>query len=396
MKTHFSRTLRIALICLFIGAAALLLYGLLGLKAAFSTTFTADQAGYYSVLLDYELDDASRQTLSVYVNDTFARKILFSPSENETVTIPVYFSKGANKISLKCKAGDGKVTIRHAQIQARTEPTKMVIAPHEDDETLAFAGSIMRMVAAGDDVIVVFVSNGDWKGAEMGKERLAESARALALLGVPQENIIIMGYPDAELINLHAAGNTNTVLKLNHGETHTYGNEPLNLFDFHLLQNGRHAKMTGKNIRSDLLDILSVHRPAEIYVTSPYDTHEDHAASYHLTLEAVRAIQKTERYDVLLHETIVHGYNDQYWPERMVYDQNEGMVITAFTPPFPDADIPLKWEDAVHVELTPEMIARKYEAVEQYVTQNVIMGWADQNYAFVKSDEFYWTTDLSQ
>ena len=78
----------------------------------------------------------------------------------------------------------------------------LVIAPHPDDESIAAGGLLQRAIAAGGEVRVIFVTDGDnnpWPlrylkkkvrindadRAEWGALRREESRRALAALGVP-------------------------------------------------------------------------------------------------------------------------------------------------------------------------------------------------------------------
>lgn len=362
----------------------------------FSASIHAEKAGYHTLLIDYSQPESQDHTLSIYINGVFSRKASFAMDAEGSVHVPVYLKEGRNRISLRIAQGDQKTDILAIDAVARSAPTKMVLAPHEDDEVLGFAASIMQMLQNGDDVLVVFVTNGDWKGKEMGMERLVESAKALSILGLPPENMIVMGYPDAELPQLLKAGSSRKTLDLQLGEAHTYGNPAYRITDFHTLQHGKAAAMSGYNIRKDLYDILSVHMPCEIYLASQYDLHQDHASTYTLTIQTLKKISEKTPYSPLLHETVIHGYDDALWPERLIHDDAGQPVINAFTNPFPHGDVPLDWEAAVHVQLTPDMIARKHEAIMMYHTQNVIMGWIDQNEAYLKSDEFYWTTKFVQ
>ena len=74
----------------------------------------------------------------------------------------------------------------------------MIIVPHEDDEVLMAGGIIERAVKNGKKVTVVIATNGDYEGTDMetGSIRLPETAAGLAVLGLPLENIIFMGYAD--------------------------------------------------------------------------------------------------------------------------------------------------------------------------------------------------------
>jgi LmbE family N-acetylglucosaminyl deacetylase len=99
----------------------------------------------------------------------------------------------------------------------------LIIAPHPDDESIAAGGLLQRAVAAGGQVRIVFVTDGDnnpWPlrylkkklrisdadHAEWGALRRQESQRALAMLGVPSGSTIFLGYPDRLLTRMARAG----------------------------------------------------------------------------------------------------------------------------------------------------------------------------------------------
>ena len=104
-----------------------------------------------------------------------------------------------------------------AQGQRRREPanpqdiadwkgkTVIYFGPHEDDD-LAGAGTMARLVKGGNKVYIVLYTSGN-KGSrdlEMTSERLAEIRKqedyaANAVLGIPKENIFILGYDDGML-----------------------------------------------------------------------------------------------------------------------------------------------------------------------------------------------------
>ena len=72
--------------------------------------------------------------------------------------------------------------------------TLMVVIPHEDDEINIAGSLICGAREEGMQVICVFVTNGDYK--YIPDVRIREAVRALAVLGVPQEDIVFLGYPD--------------------------------------------------------------------------------------------------------------------------------------------------------------------------------------------------------
>lgn len=84
--------------------------------------------------------------------------------------------------------------------------TILVFTPHPDDEVFGAGGTLALLARNGNRIIVAIYTN-DNKGSfdlEMTSERLArirkaEEEAALAVIGIPKENIIWMGYEDGEL-----------------------------------------------------------------------------------------------------------------------------------------------------------------------------------------------------
>ena len=79
----------------------------------------------------------------------------------------------------------------------------MIIVPHEDDEVLMAAGIIEQAVRDEKKITVVMATNGDYEGTDplTGSVRLPETIAGLKVLGVPEENIIFMGYADTGMEN---------------------------------------------------------------------------------------------------------------------------------------------------------------------------------------------------
>ncbi|MFN0123543.1 MAG: PIG-L deacetylase family protein [Blastocatellia bacterium] len=84
--------------------------------------------------------------------------------------------------------------------------TVMVFTPHPDDDLFGCGGTLALLAKNGNKIIIVIYTN-DNKGSfdlDMTSERLArirkaEEEASCAVLGIPRENIIWMGYEDGEL-----------------------------------------------------------------------------------------------------------------------------------------------------------------------------------------------------
>ncbi|HEV7570919.1 MAG TPA: PIG-L family deacetylase [Thermoanaerobaculia bacterium] len=99
----------------------------------------------------------------------------------------------------------------------------LVIAPHPDDESIAAGGLLQRAIAAGGEVRVIVVTDGennpwpirylkkkvrvnDGDRAEWGALRREESRRALGALGVTATASTFLGYPDRLLTTMARRG----------------------------------------------------------------------------------------------------------------------------------------------------------------------------------------------
>ncbi len=78
----------------------------------------------------------------------------------------------------------------------------LVIAPHPDDEVLIAGGVLARARAQRQRVTVVVVTNGDFTCERNGHVRQDETIAALASLGIAEDEVIFLGYPDGWLVDL--------------------------------------------------------------------------------------------------------------------------------------------------------------------------------------------------
>lgn len=103
-----------------------------------------------------------------------------------------------------------------------SEKRVLAVVPHEDDDLNLLSGVTGQFTDAGSEVYVVFVSTGDAAG--LGEKRVYEAINALSLDGVPEENIIFLGYGDSipdDGIHIYNAA-PNAVTPSLSGRTETY------------------------------------------------------------------------------------------------------------------------------------------------------------------------------
>jgi LmbE family N-acetylglucosaminyl deacetylase len=286
----------------------------------------------------------------------------------------------------------------------------MVLAPHPDDEALMCAGIIYNAIQNGDNVFVLIATSGDYDGIDMGLIRINESINAMKTLGVPQENMMFLNYgdnggmeeyppqkySDSMLYQLYHASDENQVFTSHAGNSETYsGIVP----SFHKRCYGQESSYTRKNFIGDLHKAISDVMPNEIYTTSRYDVHGDHAYLWKFTVEVINNLHSEHlNFSPKLYEALVHApCGDKNWPKRNADVQN----IKEFSCPLGlEEQTPLRWNDRISLPV-PDYMQRlpfsengfsnlKYKVISRYESQYI----SNREYllSYVKKDEIFWQT----
>ena len=151
-----------------------------------------------------------------------------------------------------------------------SEKRVLAVVPHADDDLNLLSGVFEEFTGAGSEVYVVFVSTGD--GSASAETRVYEAVNALSLFGIPEENVIFLGYGD----NVPAGGThlynaaPDAVTPSGSGRTETYA-APLH---------GAYREgtpYTRSNLLGDLRGVMEELR-ADILFCTDYDGHIDHRA----------------------------------------------------------------------------------------------------------------------
>ena len=143
--------------------------------------------------------------------------------------------------------------------------TVLVVAPHQDDESLGCGGTIALLRQANVPVHVVFVSDGSMSHPNsqkfpMGRLielREQEAIKALALLSVNEGELSFMRLKDSMVPSKGTTGYESAVDKFS--------------------------------------DILYTIKPQTILVPWQRDPHQDHCAAWQITDEAIRRVEKPVR-----------------------------------------------------------------------------------------------------
>ena len=163
-----------------------------------------------------------------------------------------------------------------------SEKRVLAVVPHEDDDLNLLSGVTGQFTDAGSEVYVVFVSTGDAAG--LGEKRVYEAINALSLDGVPEENIIFLGYGDSipdDGIHIYNAA-PNAVTPSLSGRTETYAAP-----NHEAYREG--TPYTRENLLGDLRSVIEEIR-ADVIFCVDYDENIDHRAVTMLFDEALGEI----------------------------------------------------------------------------------------------------------
>ena len=226
----------------------------------------------------------------------------------------------------------------------------LVIAPHEDDESISCAGVIKKAIDNGVDVRVMYVSNGD--STYQPQIRAQEAITAMSRLGVNKSKLYYLSYGAWSVLDglYYSKDYPSMVLCSIPGNIETYG-FPGIIEDYHFLTTGSHASYCRQNVLSDIQDVIDKFRPDDIYMPSPFERDSDHKATALFTIEAVLNIKKNDNYRPVIHEYQVYKYGlpqnyiNYYFPPVLYTNVDANMDFTS----------PYNWADRESIPVPFEM-----------------------------------------
>lgn len=270
----------------------------------------------------------------------------------------------------------------------------LILAPHPDDEILSSAGLIHDSLELGAEVYLVFVTNGEGFGDYiqtseqeyhrslnnrilLGYERQRESVQALTSLGLPQENIIFLSYPDGAIHRLWFS-HFDSAFRSPHTRKDF---SPYDNSFTHLAPN------TGAQLSDDLRQILQQVQPQTIITPSIYDFHPDHWAStafLYTELEILREMGQDWLDKVMVYEYLIHQ-GKLSWPRPWGEHPELGLI----PPPSLLLDT-LTWED---YPLNKETYMAKSKALSAFTSQTPMIGQFLK--AFLRKNELFCKRDTT-
>ncbi len=260
--------------------------------------------------------------------------------------------------------------------------TILIFAPHPDDESLIAAGRVRAAVLAGDTVKIVVVTNGDAQtgGVDTGLRREGESVAAAQLLGLTEQDVIFLGYPDASMLDIYNAASPTAVITSAAGQTRTYGNRGLGGKDFHSFRFGSPAPYNRVSVQQDMSTLLQDYSPDEIYTFTNFDTHPDHHATALFVTDALVALKRSgSALATKLYQGIVWAPTGDTWP-----DAGGCAPDTPFTAP--QMQTQLEWKRTWRAVVDANLKCRAIDTYASQVTTHYL--------SFARKDEFFWMSDV--
>ena len=250
----------------------------------------------------------------------------------------------------------------------------LVLVPHQDDELNLAGGILEQYVQGGSEVFLVYSTNGDYNG--LAEERSREVLAVARRLGIPEENILYMGYGDqwnhqeqngTLRKHLYFSADPDAVWTSHFGASHTYGTAAIGCW--------ASRSYTRANFLEDLLDILLFLRPDVIYCTD-YDAHHDHMALDLFFEEAMGILLAREPdYRPTVYKGFCYG-TAWYAPADYVGEDNLRSSQRPAWEHWERLGISYSWADRVRLPLSAENTGRLlsqttvYQCLRLFESQN--------------------------
>lgn len=211
------------------------------------------------------------------------------------------------------------------KIEWENDDRILILAPHPDDEIVGAGSVIIEAKKRGLPIRVIFLTNGDlneWSFLvykkspvirpnsveKMGVLRSEEARKADRSLGLNDEELIFLGYPDGGCLRIwNNFWDYNSPYQslltrkkyVPYSDTYRPG-----------------ALYVGQNIVEDLKKNIEDFKPTKIFVSSPADQNPDHSAMYLFTKIALweNDLSKIKLYPYLIHYSGWPGKDGDNYP----------------------------------------------------------------------------------
>jgi LmbE family N-acetylglucosaminyl deacetylase len=264
----------------------------------------------------------------------------------------------------------------------------VVVAPHPDDEALGAGGLIQQACAAGAEVHVIYLTNGDHNQVafklyklslhlnprqylSFGTLRQREAIAATSILGLSREQLTFLGFPDYGTMAIWLDYWREPV-PFRSDATHSNAVPYQEAYAFG-------QPYTPENVVSDFVELFRRWRPTRVFVTHPADTNPDHRAAANFVrlaqLEVGSELPPPRIYYYVIHFgswPIPYHYHPELElkPPRQLLDEG----------------------DWFSVPLTPEQVQRKYQAIIKNRTELTTREY--YLVSFARSNEIFATMNV--
>ncbi len=233
----------------------------------------------------------------------------------------------------------------------------MLIVPHQDDELNILGGVLEEYARYGSTLYPVFVTNGDYAG--LMETRYQEALSVCRHLGVPEEQVIFLGYGNEWKVDgPHIYnGESGVVLESFSGRTETRGTTLHPAY-----REGR--SYTIDNLMEDMESVILEVRPDVIFC-SDYDHHIDHKAVAMLFDKIMGGILKEHSdYRPVVYKAYAYG---TAWEAEADYcGDNVLSTKNPFEAPYSQRPAVYRWEDRVRFPVRGASLSRSLVTSEGY------------------------------
>ncbi|MDD5477418.1 MAG: PIG-L family deacetylase [Candidatus Omnitrophica bacterium] len=242
----------------------------------------------------------------------------------------------------------------------------LILAPHPDDEAIACAGVIQKALAAGAKVKVAYLTNGDHNELafivyekritvrqgefiHMGQVRQKEAIKAMKSLGLSENDLVFLGYPDFGTFEIFC----------NYWRSQRPFRDRLTRISYVPYKNNPSygAPYYGESILNDLVSQILDYKPDKIFVSHPADVNVDHKALY-LFLQVALSDLETKILKPRVYPYLVHCLG---WPKPSYYHPELELY-----PPHKFIGSKINWQ---RLDLSLKELDKKYQAILFYKSQ---------------------------
>ncbi|MBR4990289.1 MAG: PIG-L family deacetylase [Oscillospiraceae bacterium] len=262
----------------------------------------------------------------------------------------------------------------------------MLFVPHQDDDINVLGGVMEEYVKYGSEVYVVFSTNGDYH--DIADIRLREAVNVMGTVGIPEENVIFLGYGDGwdpkgcHLYNTEP----DKAIRSAAGYAKTYGIQGHEAY--------REGQLyTLRNFLNDIESVILEFKPDLIYCVD-WDSHADHRA---LSLSFEKVMGKILKEEPDYRPEVLKGYAyataweavDDFHAENLLSTQN------VFEEPIMQKPQVYRWQDRIRRPVHAEGLSRsafsggQSSLLRLYSSANAVF----QSKRIINSDKVFWRRD---